>query len=188
MFYSIKTGAFLRALSIYFTLARILRAVMPKRLIQKRLEHYKPSQERVSRRQATTTSRPDFMSYILAYNEERGMQPSEIETNAAPIIQAGSETTTTAIAACQFYLQTNPDCYKQPAKESRTSFNSEHEITFISVAKLPYLNAVIEEGLRMYPPAPAIGPRVVPAGGAVVCGQHLPEKLCKHFSWVHAGV
>lgn len=174
MFQSIKTGAFLRAFRIYPLLEMLIRKAMPKRLIRKRLEHYQLSKDLVDKRLANRSSRPDFLHYIMRYNDERGMETSEIHTNAALLIQAGSETTATALGACHFYTQKNPDCYQRLAEEIRSSFQSEDEMTFLSVARLPYLNAVIEESLRMYPPAPAIGPRVVPAGGAMVCGQYLP--------------
>ncbi|KAF2265415.1 cytochrome P450 [Lojkania enalia] len=61
--------------------------------------------------------------------------------------------------------------------EIRNAFVVDSEITIASVADLDYLNAVIQEGIRLGPPA-AIGPipRVVPAGGAEICGQ-----------WVTAG-
>ncbi|CAI7613872.1 unnamed protein product [Penicillium glandicola] len=174
-FKSIKTGAFLRAFSIYPLIAILIRNIMPKRLIHKRLDHYRFSKDLVDKRLATTTSRPDFLFYVLRYNDERGMQTSEIHSNAALLIQAGSETTATALGACHFYLQKSPECYKTLVREIRTAFSSEADINALAVARLPYLNAVIEEGLRMYPPAPAIGPRVIPPGGAVVCGQFLPE-------------
>jgi len=48
------------------------------------------------------------------------------------------------------------------------------------VGKLPYLSAVIEEGLRMAPPVPSGLPRVVPADGGMVCGEWLPGGV----SWV----
>jgi cytochrome P450 len=38
------------------------------------------------------------------------------------------------------------------------------------LAQLKYLNACIEEGLRMYPPVPSGLPRVTPPGGAAICG------------------
>lgn len=40
--------------------------------------------------------------------------------------------------------------------------------------KLPYLNAVIEESLRIYPPAALNLSRIVPQGGATICGNHIP--------------
>ena len=43
-----------------------------------------------------------------------------------------------------------------------------------SVQKLSYLNAVIEESLRIYPPAALSLSRVVPRGGAMICNKHVP--------------
>ncbi|KAI0775634.1 cytochrome P450 [Trametes elegans] len=39
---------------------------------------------------------------------------------------------------------------------------------------LPYLDAVVKEGLRVFCPVPMAFPRAVPAGGATVDGVHLP--------------
>lgn len=48
-------------------------------------------------------------------------------------------------------------------------------MTLAKLAQLPYLNLVIKEGLRMFPPAADIFPRVVPVGGEFVMGSFLPE-------------
>lgn len=103
IFCRIKTGAFPRALSVYPSLARQARKFLPNRLIKKRVAHYKMSKDKVTHRLATKTSWPDFMSYILRYNDERGMQIPEIEVNAGIIIQAGSETAATVLATCLFF-------------------------------------------------------------------------------------
>ncbi|KAE8389477.1 cytochrome P450 [Aspergillus alliaceus] len=174
IFQSIKIGAFLRALSIYPLLALMVRNIMPKSFIHKRVQHYQFSKERVGQRLQTSIPRPDFISYILKYNDERGMSRSEIETNAAILIQAGSETTATALAACCFYLQKNQTAYANLAREIREAFPTDKEITFQAVSKLQYLNAVIEESMRLYPPLPAIQPRLVPSGGAWISGQYVP--------------
>lgn len=175
IFHSIKTGAFLRALSVYPFLAAQVRKVMPQRLIQKRLAHYQLSKDKVTQRLATTTARPDFISYILRYNdEERGMKRSEIEVNAGIIIQAGSETTATVLAACVYYLQKHPSCWQRAMQEVRTAFRADSDITFLATSQLPFLGSVIEESLRMFPPAPGIGPRLVPKGGAVIDGGFVP--------------
>lgn len=41
--------------------------------------------------------------------------------------------------------------------------------------QLPYLQAVIKEGIRMYPPQTGLNNKRVPKGGAKVCGYLLPE-------------
>lgn len=40
--------------------------------------------------------------------------------------------------------------------------------------KLPYLQAVIREGLRKFPPLTPMLSKTVPEGGDIVCGHHLP--------------
>ena len=42
-------------------------------------------------------------------------------------------------------------------------------------AKMPYLQAVLRESLRIFPAASAKFMRTVPAGGAILLGKHLPE-------------
>lgn len=42
---------------------------------------------------------------------------------------------------------------------------------------MPYLNACINEGLRMYPPVPTGLPRAVPEGGAAICGSWVPQDV-----------
>lgn len=64
---------------------------------------------------------------------------------------------------------------KRLTTEIREAFNSYDDLHLESLARLEYLMAVLQEGLRMYPPVPSTLPRKVPVGGAVVCGEHLPE-------------
>lgn len=58
--------------------------------------------------------------------------------------------------------------------EIRSTFTAESEITVDELARLPYLNACIEEGLRIYPPTPASLPRRVPQEGAFIAGKWIP--------------
>ena len=92
----------------------------------------------------------------------------------ATILIAGSETTATALAGITFELLKHPQEHKQLVDEVRSSFNKESDITVASTLDLPYLNAVIEEGLRYCVPAPGFGSRVVPPQGGTVCGHTLP--------------
>jgi cytochrome P450 len=125
------------------------------------------------------TTRPDFISYILKHNDEKGMTRREIESNASIIISAGSETTATVLAACVFYLLKNPDCQERLTKEIREVFPTDESVSFQETSKLPFLNAVIEESLHLHPPAPAIGPKLVPRGGAIINGQYVPGEVIR---------
>ena len=58
--------------------------------------------------------------------------------------------------------------------EIRETFTSDDELKFENIIKLPYMNAVIEEGLRMFPSAPIGFVRTVPEGGDTVSGHWVP--------------
>lgn len=63
----------------------------------------------------------------------------------------------------------------QLVSEIRTAFARDSDITFRTQYGLTYLEAVIEESLRMYPPFVTSLARVVPQNGALVNGQFVAE-------------
>ena len=75
------------------------------------------------------------------------------------------------------YLLTNLNAYEKVKKEIRAAFQSQEEINLISVGQLRYLQACLEEGLRMYPPVANGLPRVCPLGGARILGILVPEDV-----------
>lgn len=100
---------------------------------------------------------------------------TRVGENANLLIVAGSETTSSLLSGTTFWLLQTPEAYRQLKHEIRTSFTSEEEINMISVSKLKYLIAVLNEGLRMYPPSPSGLGRLTPTGGAAVEGYFMPE-------------
>ncbi|KAH8886304.1 cytochrome P450 [Thozetella sp. PMI_491] len=113
--------------------------------------------------------RSDFFSHIL----KGELSEKDLAANANALIVAGSETTATTFSACTALLLKNPECLSRLREEVRASFESTYEITGSAVAKLPYLNAVIEETLRYYPPTPFGFPRVSP--GETIDGVFIPK-------------
>ncbi|RVX75020.1 hypothetical protein B0A52_01297 [Exophiala mesophila] len=156
--------------------APILRRFIPKQLVKNQMDHLKLSFEKAQKRLETgNTEREDFMSYILRFNDEKGMNPDEIGENANILILAGSETTATLLSGTTFWLLKNPSIYKKLVQEIRTMFAKEEDMTSITIAGAKYLLAVLSEGLRIYPPSPGGLGRVTPKGGAMVDGFQIPE-------------
>jgi len=123
---------------------------------------------------AMVTDRPDFMSYILKYNDEKGLSVPEIRSNSNVLIPGGSETTGTFLTGTTWHLLKNPKVYETLVAEIRSTFEKSDDITIAKLTHMKYLTAVIEEGLRIYPPVPSNMPRVIPEEGAMVCGKWLP--------------
>ncbi|KAI0141742.1 cytochrome P450 [Xylariaceae sp. FL1272] len=118
--------------------------------------------------------RKDFMTYMLRVNRdgEEGMSDMEILTNAPVLMGAGSETTATALAGFFYFLGTTPRAYERLVDEIRSAFRNEEKITLRDVAKLEYLQACLEESLRLYPPVAETPPRICP--GAEIDGKWVP--------------
>lgn len=143
--------------------------------VSKRREHAALVKAKVDRRLARTDPRPDFMSAMLKKDGQQKLTREEIDENSRVLIIAGSETTATALSGAVFFLGNHPDVLRRLAAEVRTSFSTEDEIDLLSVQRLKYLTAVIEESLRMYPPVASALPRRTQSGGDFICGQFVPE-------------
>jgi cytochrome P450 len=92
----------------------------------------------------------------------------------ALFISAGTDTTATALTGWTYFMTTHPEVYRRVVSEVRAAFAKEDEIKWETVRELPYLEATLNEALRLFPPSPASQQRLVPAGGAIVDGYYLP--------------
>lgn len=97
--------------------------------------------------------------------------------NAEILIIGGSETTATLLSGVTYYILRNPDVLNKLVDEVRTTFESEDDINLISVNRLTYMLAVLNEALRMYPPIANGLPRRVPQGGVEILDQFVPENV-----------
>ncbi|KAF4239482.1 hypothetical protein CNMCM8980_001670 [Aspergillus fumigatiaffinis] len=166
-------------------IVEILRFIPLKNLVLKALmwgfagaqvQKFKVAVERTeSRLKRSDSEIPDFMSYILRANEtERELSQREITANCAFLISAGAHSTASMICGCLYNLSKNPDCLKKLAELLRSTYARECDITLRKLAQLPYLQAVLDESMRLYMPVPASLPRTVPPEGAIICGHYVP--------------
>lgn len=143
--------------------------------------HVQLTKEKTEKRvqQKDAFGREDFFKAILSKGDwDRG----RLEANAEMFVVAGSETTATTLSGLMYFLTKYPHCIDQLRKEVTSAFTSYHDITADATSKLPYLHAVIEEGLRMYPPVSFGLPRVCP--GAVVSDRWIPAgTIVSTHSW-----
>ena len=171
MFKTIVFVATLRQLKIPRLLMPLF---LPKDLYFKRMSHLRSVSEHVDQRIAENPDRPDFLSYILKHNDEKGMTIPELKANASLFIGAGSFSTATVLCGAIFYLSKTPSALQAATEEVRKSFPNKKAISVDRVARLTYLSAVIKESHRMYPAALAGSPHLVPDEGAIISGRWVP--------------
>ncbi|KXN92561.1 Benzoate 4-monooxygenase [Leucoagaricus sp. SymC.cos] len=133
----------------------------------------------VSKRLATPNDRSDLLNKLQAGRDSEGkpLGREELTAEALTLLIAGSDTTSNSTCAILYYLARNRYAQEKLHKELDEQLGTEDELTATEaqVKHLPYLEACINEGLRLHSTSSLGLPRVIPEGGLTVCGQYFPE-------------
>ncbi|KAL8931154.1 MAG: hypothetical protein Q9208_000258 [Pyrenodesmia sp. 3 TL-2023] len=91
---------------------------------------------------------------------------------------AGSATTAVVLKMAVVFVVTHPSVLERLLQEIDKADEAgllSQMLQFKEAKHLPYLTAILNETLRLRAPQITPIPRVVPKGGAEICGYHLPE-------------
>lgn len=178
IFESVRAATFMLGLQTYSWATRQLVNSLAKcseMILQKQHENWKYCTDRVDKRLRHIPEHPDLWSKVLEKSQgPNGLTLEEQYTNAFLFMTAGTETTATALSGTTYYLLINPEYLKRVTDEVRSTFSTLEDLDLDVLSSLTYLNAVLQEGLRMVPPVPISLPRVVSGGGAYIAGQWIP--------------
>ena len=113
-------------------------------------------------------AKDDFFSHVL----KGELTEDQLASHASVFMVAGAETIAIVMTGITTFLAQNKRCFDKLQDEVCCAFKDSGEISGESTARLPYLKAVIEEGLRLFPPVSGL-PRVSP--GETIDGNYIPE-------------
>lgn len=128
-----------------------------------------------SRQEHPDPNRTDILSLLLAARDEAGqpMSNEELRDELITLLLAGHETTATALSWALYWIHYLPDV--------KTKLLAELEelegLDVGAIARLPYLNAVCSETLRIYPVAIITSLRIAKAPIQVMGYQFQPEDI-----------
>jgi cytochrome P450 len=171
IFKSIAVLPIVQIMEYYPLLKTIFKLLEPKSIADVRLSHFQHSTERVDRRLREGSSKPDIWNLVISANGDRALTLQEMHANAEIFMIAGTETTATLLSGLIYFLLTDTKKMKTLTDEIRSAFASNASITWDGLTALEYMNACLEEALRMYPPVPSALPRITPEGGNVILGR-----------------
>ncbi|MEA5619247.1 cytochrome P450 [Cronbergia sp. UHCC 0137] len=105
------------------------------------------------RRKNQNSSRTDILSLMMATRDEAGepMTNVELRDELITLLVAGHETTASSLAWAFYWIHNLPDVRKKLLDELDSLGENPDPNT---IFRLPYLNAVCSETLRLYPVAP----------------------------------
>ncbi|RMD44762.1 hypothetical protein DV735_g306, partial [Chaetothyriales sp. CBS 134920] len=134
--------------------------------------------EQVAERRAKQDKVSDLFSWILADYEaldKPTMQHTyDLYGDAHLIVVAGSDTTAAGLTCLFFELAQHPDVLTKLHEELDQYFAENEKPTSTTLAKLDYLNACINESLRLHPPVPSGLQRLTPPEGLQLEGTYIP--------------
>jgi cytochrome P450 len=106
---------------------------------------------------------------------KRGLSQEQLESETLTQITAGSDSTASAIRMTLHFVSTTPHVHSRLVSEFKRALAngqvSRPVIRDVEARALPYLQACIKEGLRMYPPVTGLLAKAVPAEGAIIDGK-----------------
>ncbi len=120
-----------------------------ERIIQERRSHFHDGGDLLS-------------SLMIARDEDDGapMDDQQLRNEVMGLLLAGYETTANALTWTHYLLSQNLPAAERLRSEARQVLSGRLP-TYADLARLPYLRQVLEESLRLYPPAWIIGRRAI---------------------------
>ncbi|EDV19993.1 uncharacterized protein TRIADDRAFT_32665 [Trichoplax adhaerens] len=97
--------------------------------------------------------RRDMLQQMIEAGDNDKLDDKEIIAQALVFLVGGYETTANTLAFATYLLATNPEIQRRLYHEIKTKLNDTDPLDYDCVSDLPYLEMVILETLRIYPPA-----------------------------------
>ncbi|XWS49804.1 hypothetical protein CRYUN_Cryun12cG0034300 [Craigia yunnanensis] len=119
----------------------------------------------------------DFLDFLLEFkDQETGQSLSRAQMKAflADIVIGGTDTTSTAFEWTMAELMLHPEALKKVQEELTEVVGANNIVEEYHIYKLPHLQAVVKEALRLHPSAPLLLPRC-PTQSCTVGGYKIPK-------------
>lgn len=154
--------------------------VISRQDIDARNEHFKNSTRILDERLRRGRDEPDIWNLVETKNEGL-LTHGQVHANAAVFMSAGTETIATQLCGITYLLLSHPRQLERLLCEIR-SFPHREDLSLEQLRQLPYLNACLKEGLRLYPPVAEGLPRRIARDSAPVLGYHLAPDTTVYVS------
>ncbi|CAD0109288.1 unnamed protein product, partial [Aureobasidium uvarum] len=151
----------------------LLKHVMPKSTDKRGLGRVMGfAKERVDERFG---EKPVVRHDMLGSFIKRGLTQEQLESETLTQITAGSDSTASAIRMTMHFIATTPHVHSRLVQEFKNAMAagkiSRPVVRDVEARALPYLQACIKEGLRMYPPVTGLLAKAVPPEGVTIDGK-----------------
>lgn len=146
------------------------------------------AQEVIDRRRKTPSDKKDLLNAMLLGKDPKTgerLTDESIMDNMITFLIAGHETTSGLLSFSTYYLLKNPDTLQRAQKEVDDVVGT-GPVKLEHMSKLPYIEAILRESLRLSPTAPAFG--VSPVKGTtepvMLAGEYMVPPDAQLVCWL----
>uniref|UniRef100_A0A803M444 Cytochrome P450 76AD1-like protein n=1 Tax=Chenopodium quinoa TaxID=63459 RepID=A0A803M444_CHEQI len=108
---------------------------------------------------STTKTTDDVLDILLDLHKQKELSMGEINHLLVDIFDAGTDTTSSTFEWVMAELIRNPKMMEKAQEEIELVLGKDRQIQESNIIKLPYLQAIIKETLRLHPPTVFLLPR-----------------------------
>ncbi|KAK4233588.1 putative cytochrome P450 oxidoreductase [Achaetomium macrosporum] len=129
---------------------------------------------------SSDTSRQDFLDMFLQAKQDhpRIVDDRQVISYSVTNVFACSDTTAISLCAALYHLLKNPGKLRRTVEEIASVVQGRdcwrRPITFAEANRMPYLQAVLKEAMRVHPAVGLLLERTVPPEGCMIAGTWLP--------------
>ncbi|OBU01841.1 hypothetical protein VE01_00371 [Pseudogymnoascus verrucosus] len=158
-------------------------AVPILRIASEAVEARQKDAQKFSVDEKKTPGKGDFLSHFIRIQETNNSIPAwASKTWTFSNVIAGSDSTTVVMRTAVYHLLANKDSLAKLVREF-CEVDAKSGLTrpfpkWNEVKNLPYLDACVNEAVRLHPPFALPLERVAPRGGVTISGHHFPEGTC----------
>jgi cytochrome P450 len=129
-------------------------------------------------RLALGTKRRDIFTHLLGEDTETNTRfnRAQLAANAHLLVVAGTDTVSSLVSNIFRELALNPSMQATLYEEVKAAMDKNGELTCATVKSLPYLQAVIDETLRLWNPVPSGVQAMTGHSGITIAGSFIPPR------------
>ncbi|KAI0308517.1 cytochrome P450, partial [Amylostereum chailletii] len=128
----------------------------------------------VSKRLSVPNSRADFLTRLLQGKDDEGkpLGAEELTAESVTLLTGGSDTISNTLGSIMYRIASSPRCQDSLTKELKEAIGADDApvCSFADVKNLPYLEAAVNEAMRLHSTIGLGLPREVPEGGLTILG------------------
>ncbi|KAL9698573.1 hypothetical protein quinque_002014 [Culex quinquefasciatus] len=109
--------------------------------------------EAIQYREKNGVQRVDYLEHLISLRNKKEISDLDMAAHGVTFFIDGFETSSVAMSFILYELAKNPDVQERLRKELLNASNDQGTITYDLLLELPYLDQVINESLRLWPPA-----------------------------------